>query len=191
MPTIESFIHAAPQSPGIGGPPNVTTEEQVEASLIAIIRANRDQPRLRLFASDCAERVLHLHERQEGASPIPRQSIALAREAAHNRAAPGEMLEFWLKYPIVTQPWSAFASAARDAARATLWESPSMAAWWAAKHAATAVGLHARSISFWQQAGFIDQRCNASDAVAHRQEQEAQLDLLLAYFPAEDGGRAA
>jgi hypothetical protein len=65
----------------------------------------------RLFACDCAERVLPLYERAVPGDTRPRESIAVARRFAAGAATPEELTAAW------AAAWDAARAAARDAAR--------------------------------------------------------------------------
>jgi hypothetical protein len=161
---------------------NEASESRAETELLATINVNRNSPKLRLFAADCAERVIRFHEALSD-STLPQESIAFARAVAAGGADPQGMTPLWLAYPITNGRWAAFASAAQEAARATLWEDLNMAAWWTAKHAAEAEGLYASHVSFWRDAGFIGAACDVAKAHAERGERAAQLVILKGYFP--------
>jgi len=74
----------------------ISSEGDAEAGLVQISRqrrllAVRDiRSELRLFACDCAERVLHLYEREYPADDRPRRAIQVARDHAYGRATTAE-----------------------------------------------------------------------------------------------------
>jgi len=79
----------------------------------------------RLFACDCAERVLPLFERKRPDDRRPRQAIEVARRFANGEATRDELLAAW------DAAWAAAWAAARAAARAAAWD----AAWAAERRA--------------------------------------------------------
>jgi hypothetical protein len=90
----------------------------------------------RLFACDCAERVLPLYERDYPGDQRPRQAIAVARCYANGQATDNELAAAW------DAAWDAAGAAAGDAAwdaaRAAARAAAGAAAWDAARAAARA-----------------------------------------------------
>lgn len=84
-----------------------------EARLIR--RLSWDDRIARLFAADCAERVLPIYERDYPTDKRPRMSIEVARRFAEGQATPEEL--------------AAARAAARDAARDAAWAAARAAAW--------------------------------------------------------------
>ena len=80
----------------------------------------------RLFAADCAERVLPIYERQQPVDERPRRAIEVARRFANGDATRDEL------NAAGDAAWAAARDAARAAARAAAWD----AAWAAARDAA-------------------------------------------------------
>jgi len=78
----------------------------------------------RLFACDCAERVLPIYEKEYPDDKRPREAIEAARRYAKGKATKKELAAAW--------------SAARDAARAAWAAAAAGAAWSAARDAAWA-----------------------------------------------------
>ncbi len=80
----------------------ISTEGDVEAGFVRVSRerrllAVRDlRSDLRLFACDCAERVLHLYEREYLGDDRPRRAIQVARDHACDRATAGELRSAWI-----------------------------------------------------------------------------------------------
>jgi hypothetical protein len=75
----------------------ICTEGDVEAGFVQVSRerrllATRDlRSDLRMFACDCAERVLYLYERKFPGDDRPRRAIQVARDHAYGRATAGEL----------------------------------------------------------------------------------------------------
>ena len=75
----------------------ISTESDVEAGIVHVSRqrrllAARDlRSELRLFACDCAERVLYLYERAYPGDDRPRKVIQVARDQAYGRATAAEV----------------------------------------------------------------------------------------------------
>lgn len=90
----------------------------------------------RLFACDCAERVLPLYERKYPNDACPRRVIGVARNYAIGEATNSELAAAWYA------AWDAARAAARgaawDAARAAAWAAAEDAPWYAAWAAARA-----------------------------------------------------
>jgi hypothetical protein len=109
----------------------------VSASRQLIKAVNIDRE-LRLFACDCAERVLHIYER-DNSSKAPRQAIEVARRFANGKATNEELAAA-----------REAAGAARAAARAAVREAAAWAAAWAA--AAGAARAAVREAAAWAAA---------------------------------------
>ena len=90
---------------------------------VELIEAYNDRT-LRLFAADCAERVLPLFEQQRPNDNRPRQAVETARRFANGEATRDELAAAW--------------DAAWDAAWAAAWVAAGDAAWDAAWDAARA-----------------------------------------------------
>ncbi len=88
----------------------------------------------RLFACDCAQRVLPLYEKEAPDDDRPRKSIETARLFAKGRATQKEL------------------AAARDAARAAAWAAAGDAAWAAARAAARDAARAAAWAAAWAAA---------------------------------------
>jgi hypothetical protein len=94
----------------------------------------------RIFACDCAERILHLYEPVYPNDKRPRTAIEVARRFAEGKASEEEMVAVWAAARAAAKDaawdaardaaWVAAWVAARDAARAAVW-----AAAWAAERA--------------------------------------------------------
>ena len=87
-----------------------------------LVKAVRVERELRLFAADCAERVLHVFERERPNDDRPRKAIQAARDFANGKIGAAAR----------DAAWAAARAAARDAARDAAWA----AAWDAARAAA-------------------------------------------------------
>jgi hypothetical protein len=106
------------------------SRKAVSASRTLIKAVNIDRE-LRLFACDCAERVLHIYERDDP-SKAPRQAIEVARRFANGKATKKEL------DAARAAAWAAARAAAWDAARAAARDAAWDAAWDAARAAARA-----------------------------------------------------
>ena len=136
---------------------------------------NWNERTARLFACDCAERVLPLFEKDNPADTRPREAIETARQYANGQATDEELAAAW------DAAWDAARDAARDAAWAAAWDATwdaARAAAWAARAAAWAAARDAT----WDA---------ARDAA--REWQYARLlellmsDEVVAAAPATDG----
>jgi len=81
----------------------------------------------RLFACDCAERVLHLYEARYPDDDRPREAIRVARAFANGAATEDELAAAWAA--AWAAGWDAGWDAARAAARAAAWAAARDAAW--------------------------------------------------------------
>lgn len=91
---------------------------------VELIEAYNDRT-LRLFAADCAERVLPLFEQQRPNDNRPRQAVETARRFANGEATRDEL----------AAAWAAARGAARGAARDAAWAAARAAARGAARDA--------------------------------------------------------
>lgn len=90
----------------------------------ALARTDKSvERRLRHWMADCAERVLHIYERDCPNDSRPRDAIAAARDYADGRIADAA----W------DAAWDAAGVAARDAAGVAAWDAARDAAWDAEK----------------------------------------------------------
>lgn len=71
--------------------------------------AHEDQNKVRKFACDCAEHVLHIYEKQYPDEKRPRQAIEVARKHSDGQASDEELAAAW------AAAWDAAWDAARDA----------------------------------------------------------------------------
>jgi hypothetical protein len=94
-----------------------------------LIKAVNIDRELRLFAADCAERVLYIFEKHYPKDDRPRKAIQAARDFADGK--------------IDAAAWAAARAAAWDAARAAAWDAARAAAWDAAGAAAGAAAWDA------------------------------------------------
>ena len=105
----------------------------------------------RLFACDCAERVLHLYEEKYSDDKRPRHAIEIARRYVNGEASKDELYAAataaWAAaWTAAAAAWTAAWAAARDAARAAAWAAADAAtAAWAAVDAAAVRGRVRRS----------------------------------------------
>ena len=123
----------------------------------------------RLFACDCAERVLHICESKYPDDKRPRNAIETARRFAEGKATKEEMAAAWDAAGVAAgvAAWDA----ARDAARAAAWVAARDAAWDAARAAAWDAARDAARAAAW------DAAWDARDA-AGAAEQDWQLQHL-------------
>ena len=122
-----------------------------------IRRLNWDDRIARVFAADCAERVLPIFERDRPTDKRPRMSVEVARRFAAGQATPEEL------------------AAARDGAWAAAWDGAWAAAWAAARDAAWAAARAAARAAAW------DARTAAwaAGAAAGDAELKWQTELLI------------
>jgi hypothetical protein len=98
-PTLwDAFLHAdGPIACLVEVSEAISTEGDVEAGFVQVSRerrllAARDlRAALRMFACDCAERVLYLYERKFPGDGRPRRAIQVARDHAYGRATAAEL----------------------------------------------------------------------------------------------------
>ena len=138
----------------------IVGEDKVVAEEARLIgsRLNWNVKTARLFAADCAERVLPLFECEQPKDDRPRKAIEAARAFAQGL--------------INDAAWAAARAAAREAA----WDAAGDAAWAAAWAAA---GEAARAAA-WAAAG--DAAWAAAGDAAREAEQHWQTDRLVAYL---------
>jgi len=103
-------------------------EKSAHESARLIRRLRWDDATERLFAADCAARVLHLYERKYSADTRPRDAIVAARAFARGEIGAAAR----------AAAWAAAGAAAGDAARAAAWAAARAAAGAAARAAAEA-----------------------------------------------------
>ena len=132
----------------------------------------------RLFACDCAERVLEIYEKQAPGNLAPRNAIKVARMFANGEATQDELdaawATAWAARDAEDAAWAA--RAARDAARAAAWAAR------AARDAArAAAGVAARVAA--RAAARV-----AARAAARVAEQKWQSTRLLQYANGEIEG---
>jgi hypothetical protein len=105
-----------------------------KARLVRVVGRCSDR-KLRLFACDCAERVLPLYEKKYPDDPRPRTAIETARRYANGKAGKEELDAAWAAARAAA--WDAAGAAARAAAwaaaRAAVWDAARAAAWDAAR----------------------------------------------------------
>ena len=121
-----------------------------------------DERAARLFACDCAERVLPLYETKYPDDTRPRHAIEVARRYAHGNATDEELAAAW--------------DAAGDAAWAAAWGAAWGAAWAAARGAAWAAAWAAAGGAAW------DAAWAAARAAASAAERAWQSSRLAAIF---------
>ena len=115
----------------------------------------------RLFAADCAERVLPIYEREHPGDDRPRQAIEVARRCANGDATDDERAAAWAA--AWNAAWNAARVAAGVAASAAAWDAASAAAWDAARAAASAAATDAAWDAAWDAARAAT-RAAATDA---------------------------
>ena len=124
---------------------------------------------IRLFAADCAERVLHLYEAEYN-DDRPRKAIQAARDFAEGRITDKERAAAW--------------AAARDAARDAAWGA-AWAAAWAATRVAARAATRAAARAATRAAAWAAARDAARDAAwdaAWAAEQKIQTEMLIERF---------
>jgi hypothetical protein len=128
----------------------------------------------RLFAADCAERVLPLFEKERPNDARQREAIAVARRFARGEATREELdaARAAARDPARAAARAAAWAAARDAARDAAWD----AARDAAGAAARAAAWDAARDAAWAAAR------DAAWAAAWAAERQWQRDRLVAYF---------
>jgi len=119
--------------------------DKVVARRARVIRRTAwDERSARLFAADCADRVLHLFESARPGDDRPRRAIEVARMFAEGMATDASRAAAWDAAGAAAgdAAWATWAAAyaAWDAARAAAGAAAGDAAWatWAAAHAARA-----------------------------------------------------
>jgi hypothetical protein len=107
------------------------------ARLLSRVQAWNEQS-ARHFACDCAERVLHLYERQYPEDDRPATAIRTARAYAAGKATRAALAAAWAaaRDAAWAAAGAAAGAAAWDAARAAAWDAALAAAWDAALAAA-------------------------------------------------------
>jgi hypothetical protein len=143
----------------------ISTEGDVEAGFVQIsierrLLAARDmRSDLRLFACDCAERVLYLYERAYPSDDRPRKAIQIARDHARGRATVAE-LESALVLATSAAEAAPSGSAARCAAMSASGsatdepQDAAVLAIWTAGWAADGIDAAAGAERAWQRALF-------------------------------------
>ena len=113
-------------------------------------RMERDKV-ARLFAADCADRVLPLYEARVPGDPRPRQAVNVARRYALGEATAEELVAAGAAAGAAARAaaWAAAGAAARAAGR----HAARVAAWGAARAAARAAGRGAAWGAAWDAAG--------------------------------------
>ena len=130
----------------------------------------------RLFAADCAERVLHIFEDAHPNDDRPRQAIAVARNpdaTNQERAAAGAAAR-----AAAGAAWAAAGDAAGAAARAA-WAAAGDAAWAAAGDAAGAAARAAGDAAWAAARAAAGAAARAAAWAAARGEQTARLRQYL------------
>ena len=124
----------------------------------------------RLFACDCARRVLYIYEKQHPEDSRPRKCIEVAEQFARGKASRNELDAAW------PAAWPAARHAARDAAWPAAWH----AAWHATRHAARHAAWAAAWAATWHAA-----RAAARHAARHAAwdaEYKWQTKRLMQYL---------
>jgi hypothetical protein len=118
----------------------VDVDDQAETKVVVrrarlIRRLNGWNERtLRLFAVECAERVLPIFERERPSDDRPRRALEVARRYANGEATEEELAAAW--NAVWDAAWDAAGAAARDAVRDAVRDAARAAAWNAAGAAA-------------------------------------------------------
>jgi hypothetical protein len=154
----------------------ISTEGDVEAGIVHVssqrrLLAPRDlRTDLRLFACDCAERVLYLYERVYPGDDRPRRAIQIARDHARGRATAAELRSALVLAGNAEDaaPLGSAARCAAGAASGSANEEPQDAAVlaiWTAGWAADGKNIAAGAERAWQRALFsrtIERRFSSS-----------------------------
>lgn len=144
----------------------VEGDDKVAASSLRLVRkvplGGRE---LRLFAADCAERVLPIFEREHPNDPRPREAIRVARLFAEGETTPAELAA---ARAAAWAAWAAARGAARDAA-------------WAAGDAAGDAARNAAGAAAWAAAEDAAEAWVAAGA-AGAAERAWQTDRLLCHY---------
>ena len=134
-------------------------DKQVWSGARLIKRFETWNPRTqRLFACDCAERVLHLFEHERHGDTRPRRVIEVARLFAEGGATEGELAA--ARDAAEAAPWDAAwdaaaryaaEAAAKAAAKAAAWDAAEAASWaaWAATRAAAKAAARDTAAAAW------------------------------------------
>ena len=117
-----------------------------------------DDRKLRLFAADCAERVLPLFEAKRPGDDRPRKAIEAARAYANGEITAAA----W------AAAWAAARAAAGDAAWDAAWDAAGAAAWDAAGDAAWAAAGDAAGVAAWD----AERQWQAARLIAYAQGGE-------------------
>ena len=168
----------------------VEDQNKVVVREARIIRElNWNDRKARLFACDCAERVLHLFEKSSPTDKRPRECIEVSRRFALGeatkqelwdagtaaRTAAGDAAGTAARTAAGDAAWDAAGSAARTAAGATAWTAARTAAGDAAWDAARAVAGDATGDAAW----------DAEWTAAWDAEREWQTGHLMQYLTGE------
>lgn len=142
----------------------VQEHDKLAASQKTLLAAVNVERELRLFAADCAERVLHIFELEYPHDDRPRKAIAAARDYADGRIDYAAM---------------AAANAAANAAALVL---PWRSAWAAAWAAGTAAWVAARSAAWYARSAVV----NAARSEEHKWQRRRFEELFAGIF--SEGG---
>ncbi len=125
--------------------------ETVDAGDKTVVRRARlvrplpwDSRVARVFAADCAGRVLPIFERERPGDDRPRKAIEAARAHARGDITLDELAAAWDAARAAA--WDAAGYAAEDAARSAAWDAAGAAAWtaeraWQAGHLCALLGI--------------------------------------------------
>lgn len=103
----------------------------------------------RLFACDCAERVLYIYEQVHPGDGRPRQAIEVARAFARGEASYDELTATWDTARAMALAAARNAEAASDAAWAVAWAAARVVAWPVANDTAKAAAWAAARSAAW------------------------------------------
>jgi len=157
---------------------------------------------VRLFSAECADRVVHLFEKQYPNDDRPRKAIKAARDFAHGliteearaaaeaaaRSAAEAAAEAAARSAAEAAAWDAAWAAARDAARSAAEAAARDAAWDAARDAARSAARAAARAAAWDAARAAARDAaeaaawDAAWAAARDAELELQSEMLVKYF---------
>ena len=133
-----------------------------------------DEKTVRLFAADCAEKVLPIYESEYPDDDRPRKAIQAARDYANGKIKKAARSAAW------SAALSAVESAALSAAESAAWSAALSAAESASWSAARSAALSAAESASWSAAESAAR--SAAESVARSAAREWQTDQLFKYL---------
>ena len=144
---------------------------------------------VRLFACDCAERVLHLYEEKYSDDKRPRHAIEIARRYVNGEVSKDELYaaRAAARAAAMDAAWDATMAAARAAARDAAWDAAAAAAaaWAATRDATMAAAMAAAWAPAWAAAVAAWAAAAAAWAAA-AEEQKWQAKRLRYYLNGDE-----